>query len=125
MGRLHLPQPLFSPRLGTPGPDVQRAADILPVYHLGNSLQLSFRGWPWLSRRFRTMVGVMWGQWGLPIPRQCELITLVGEPIPGAQAPALLGCFAPWRQCQMLHARVPGAKLEPPGSHATRRLWLQ
>ena len=64
---------------------VHGPADVLPVYHLGNSQQLSFRGWPWLSRRCRVMLGVMWGVWGLPIPRQAELITLVGEPILGAQ----------------------------------------
>ena len=57
------------------------AADILPVYHMGNSQLLSFQGWPWLSRKLRAMVGVFWGRWYLPIPRQHDIITLVGSPI--------------------------------------------
>lgn len=58
-------------------------ADILLVYHLGNSQIMSSAGSPWLSRKLRCAVGVLWGVWGLPIPRPHRIITLVGELLPG------------------------------------------
>ena len=60
------------------------AADILPVYHLGDSQLFNFKGFPWLSRKLRMSLGVIWGCSGLPLPRQHDLIALVGYPIKGA-----------------------------------------
>jgi 2-acylglycerol O-acyltransferase 2 len=58
-------------------------ADIVPVYSLGQSRMLDFRGCCGLSRRLRTAVGVFWGRWGLPVPRRHDIIVAVGRPIPG------------------------------------------
>ena len=58
-------------------------ADIMPVYHLGDSQLFNFVGFKWLSRKLRASLGVIWGRWGLPLPRQHDLIALVDYPISG------------------------------------------
>ena len=58
-------------------------ADILPVYHLGNSQMFSFWGPIGLSRRMRMSVGLFWGLHGLPLPRRHDLVSVAGYPIPG------------------------------------------
>jgi 2-acylglycerol O-acyltransferase 2 len=63
------------------------AADIVPVYHLGQSQLLSFWGVENISRTWRASVGVFWGAYGLPLPRRHPMITLVGAPIKGMPAP--------------------------------------
>ena len=54
------------------------------MYHLGDSQLFNFKGFPWLSRKLRMSLGIIWGHWGLPLPRQHDLIALVGYPIKGA-----------------------------------------
>lgn len=58
-------------------------ADLVPVYHLGQSQLLTFWGPEKLSRRWRASIGIFWGAWGLPLPRRHPIISLVGAPIPG------------------------------------------
>ena len=58
-------------------------ADILPIYHLGNSQLLTYCGSEWLSRKARTTIGMFWGWRGLPIPYPHDIITCVGFPIKG------------------------------------------
>ena len=55
----------------------------MPVYHLGDSQLFDFWGFKWLSRKLRVSLGVIWGRWGLPLPRQHDLIALVDYPIQG------------------------------------------
>ena len=58
-------------------------ADLVPVYHLGQTQLLTFWGTEEVSRRWRASVGLFWGAYGLPLPRKHQIITLVGAPIPG------------------------------------------
>ena len=58
-------------------------ADLVPVYHLGQTQLLTFWGTEKISRTWRASVGLFWGQWGLPLPRKHQIITLVAPPIPG------------------------------------------
>ena len=59
-------------------------ADVVPVYHLGASHVLSITGNDVLSRKLRMSLGWVWGRWGLPLPRKCEIVSLVAPPIAGA-----------------------------------------
>ena len=77
-------------------------ADILPVYHLGNSQMLSFWGPVGLSRRLRMSVGIFWGAYGLPLPRKHDLVSVAGFPIKGVSplsAHALLERQSHWQVC--------------------------
>lgn len=58
-------------------------ADLVPVYHMGQTQLLTFWGAENLSRRWRASIGIFWGAWGLPLPRKHPIISLVGSPIPG------------------------------------------
>jgi len=58
-------------------------ADLVPVYHMGQTQLLTFWGPEDLSRRWRASIGIFWGAWGLPLPRKHPIISLVGSPIPG------------------------------------------
>ena len=58
-------------------------ADLVPVYHLGQTQLLTFWGTEEISRKWRASVGLFWGAYGLPLPRKHQIITLVGPPIPG------------------------------------------
>ncbi|BDA49182.1 Diacylglycerol O-acyltransferase 2 [Coccomyxa sp. Obi] len=64
---------------------IQAGADLVPVYHLGQSQLLTFWGPEKLSRRWRASIGIFWGAWGLPLPRKHPIISLVGAPIPVKQ----------------------------------------
>ena len=61
-------------------------ADIVPVYHLGQTQLLTFWGTEEISRKWRASVGLFWGAYGLPLPRKHQIITLVGPPIPGKRS---------------------------------------
>ena len=65
-------------------PHSHPVADLVPVYHLGNTQLLSFWGNEAVSRRWRVCFGLLLGRWGLPLPRRHPIITLVGAPVPGA-----------------------------------------
>ena len=58
-------------------------ADIVPVYSRAQSQRLDCRGAGGLSRRLRTAGGLIWGRWGLPIPRRHDIIVVIGRPVPG------------------------------------------
>ena len=58
-------------------------ADLVPVYHLGQTQLLTFWGTEQISRKWRASVGLFWGAYGLPLPRKHQIITLAGPPIPG------------------------------------------
>ncbi|KAK9919185.1 hypothetical protein WJX75_009964 [Coccomyxa subellipsoidea] len=60
---------------------IQAGADLVPVYHMGQSQLLTFWGAEKLSRRWRASIGIFWGAWGLPLPRKRPIISLVGAPI--------------------------------------------
>ncbi|KAK9808224.1 hypothetical protein WJX73_010719 [Symbiochloris irregularis] len=64
---------------------IEAGVDIVPIYTLGQSQILTFRGSEKLSRMCRASIGLWWGWGGLPIPRPHKLITLVGAPIPVQQ----------------------------------------
>lgn len=63
--------------------NVSLCADLVPVYHMGQSQLLTFWGAEKLSRRWRASIGIFWGAWGLPLPRKRPIISLVGAPIKG------------------------------------------
>ena len=88
-----------APRIARPRLWDFTCADIMPVYHLGDSQLLDFWGFKWLSRKLRASLGVVWGRWGLPLPRQHDLIALVDYPIPGAH-PSEWNCLV----CQDVRA---------------------
>lgn len=60
---------------------IKTGADILPIYHLGNSQLLTYFGSEWLSRKARATIGMFWGWRGLPIPHQHDIIACIGRPI--------------------------------------------
>ena len=59
------------------------SADIMPVYHLGDSQLFHFWGLNALSRKLRASLGFVWGRWGLPLPMQHDLISAISYPIKG------------------------------------------
>ena len=63
------------------------SADLVPVYHLGQTQLLTFWGTESISRSWRMSVGLFWGAYGLPLPRKSQIISLVGAPIPGEHFP--------------------------------------
>ncbi|KAK9803780.1 hypothetical protein WJX73_006767 [Symbiochloris irregularis] len=76
----------LSPRKGFVRLAIQAGADLVPMYHLGQSQLLTYRGFPKLSRRLRITLGWLWGRWYLPLPRKQDIVTLVGNPIAVEQA---------------------------------------
>jgi hypothetical protein len=63
---------------------LEHGVDILPVYMFGVNQALDF-GPPWLqraSRRMRASIGVIYGVWGLPIPRRVPIFMVTGRPLP-------------------------------------------
>ena len=66
-------------------------ADLVPVYHLGQTQLLTFWGTESMSRSWRMSVGLFWGAYGLPLPRKSQIISLVGAPIPGEDFGVQLG----------------------------------
>ncbi|KAF8058472.1 DGAT2 [Scenedesmus sp. PABB004] len=68
---------------------LEHGVPILPVYMFGASQVLDF-GPPWLarlSRRMRASVGMIYGAWGLPVPRRRPIFMVTGRPL--ATGPAL------------------------------------
>jgi hypothetical protein len=63
---------------------LEHGVDILPVYMFGVNQALDF-GPPWLqrvSRKMRASLGVIYGVWGLPIPRRVPIFMVTGRPLP-------------------------------------------
>lgn len=62
---------------------VEEGADIVPVFHFGNSLILDF--WPQslanLSRKMRTSLGIQRGRFGTPLPRSKPIFMVTGRPV--------------------------------------------
>jgi hypothetical protein len=62
---------------------LEHGVPILPVYMFGANQVLDF-GPPWLqrlSRRMRASVGMIYGAWGLPIPRRLPIFKVTGRPL--------------------------------------------
>lgn len=62
---------------------VENGAPIVPVYHFGNTRLLSF-GPKWAEpygRRWRFSLGLLFGRFGMPIPRRVPLMMVVGRPV--------------------------------------------
>ena len=73
---------------GTQECDLFRAfADVVPVYHLGSSQMLRCTGHAAWSRYLKASVALFWGRSGLPLPYKHDIITLVGEAVPGKAGP--------------------------------------
>jgi hypothetical protein len=69
---------------------LEHGTDILPTYLFGNSAILDF-GPRWLqqaSRRWRASFGLMYGPWGLPLPRRVPILMVVGAPVKAGPAMA-------------------------------------
>jgi diacylglycerol O-acyltransferase 2, plant len=79
---------MLKSRRGFAKVSIESGCPIVPVYHLGNSRLLHF-GPAWLrgvSRTLRMSVGLVFGQWWLPLPVQHPLHLLSGKAIrPGLQ----------------------------------------
>lgn len=63
---------------------LEHGVDVLPVYMFGVNQALDF-GPPWLqriSRKMRASLGVIYGAWGLPIPRRVPIFMVTGRPMP-------------------------------------------
>jgi 2-acylglycerol O-acyltransferase 2 len=63
---------------------LEHGVPLLPVYMFGANQVLDF-GPPWLqriSRRMRASVGMIYGVWGLPIPRRLPIFKVTGTPMP-------------------------------------------
>jgi hypothetical protein len=63
---------------------LEHGVPILPVYMFGANQVLDF-GPPWLqriSRRMRASVGMIYGIWGLPVPRRLPIFKVTGAPMP-------------------------------------------
>jgi 2-acylglycerol O-acyltransferase 2 len=62
---------------------VEEGINIVPVYHFGNTAILSF-GPKFLEpygRRWRFSLGLLYGDFWLPIPRRVQLMMVVGPPV--------------------------------------------
>lgn len=60
---------------------IQSGSDLVPMYTLGQSQLLTFKGSEVLSRKYKISLGIWFGWYYLPIPRPHKLITIVGKPI--------------------------------------------
>eukprot|EP00878_Enallax_costatus_P003819 GHUV01004035.1.p1 GENE.GHUV01004035.1~~GHUV01004035.1.p1 ORF type:complete len:485 (+),score=77.48 GHUV01004035.1:926-2380(+) len=63
---------------------LEHGTPILPVYMFGANQVLDF-GPPWLqrlSRKMRASVGIIYGRWGLPVPRRVPIFQVTGRPLP-------------------------------------------
>lgn len=62
---------------------LEHGTPILPVYMFGANQVLDF-GPPWLqrlSRKMRASVGIIYGRWGLPVPRRVPIFQVTGKPL--------------------------------------------
>lgn len=57
---------------------------IVPVYYFGQTKMMDFRphSLEGMARKLRAAVGVMWGLWGLPVPRPIPAYMVSGKPVP-------------------------------------------
>jgi len=63
---------------------LQEGVDVLPVYLFGNTTVLSVWKNPILatiSRKLQVSLTYIWGRWFLPIPRDCKLMYVTGQPL--------------------------------------------
>jgi len=63
---------------------VRAGADVIPVYCFGNTLALEIlqnKFLRTLSRKLGASITLMFGLWGLPIPRPCKLLVVRGSPL--------------------------------------------
>lgn len=63
---------------------LQTGVDIIPVYLFGNTTVLSILKTgvlATLSRKLGASLTYVWGKYGLPIPRNCKLLYVSGQPI--------------------------------------------
>ena len=63
---------------------LQTGVDIVPVYLFGNTTVLSVLQTGLLatiSRKLQVSLTYIWGKWGLPIPRDCKLLYVSGQPL--------------------------------------------
>ncbi|CAD7694910.1 unnamed protein product [Ostreobium quekettii] len=76
-------QVLLGSRKGFIKMALANGADLLPVYHFGNSRVLSIgpRSLMNFCRRLRISVGILVGRWGLPLPREVPIYMVVGRPV--------------------------------------------
>lgn len=63
---------------------LQEGVDVLPIYLFGNTTVLSV----WkpsllasISRKLQLSLTYVWGKWYLPIPRDCKLLYVSGQPL--------------------------------------------
>ncbi|CAK0786261.1 hypothetical protein CVIRNUC_009474 [Coccomyxa viridis] len=101
---------------------IQGGADLVPVYHLGQTQLLTFWGTESISRSWRMSVGLFWGAYGLPLPRKSQIISLVGAPIPVQQVEN-----PTQEQIDELHAKFTVAlqKLFDNNKHVLGPLWAK
>eukprot|EP00455_Lapot_gusevi_P046131 TRINITY_DN6023_c0_g1_i1.p1 TRINITY_DN6023_c0_g1~~TRINITY_DN6023_c0_g1_i1.p1 ORF type:complete len:134 (-),score=26.19 TRINITY_DN6023_c0_g1_i1:210-611(-) len=66
---------------------VQSGVEIVPIYYFGNSKIVDFgpRFLSGISRKLKMSFGLIYGLWGLPIPRPHPICMVIGEPIPVQQ----------------------------------------
>ena len=63
---------------------LQEGVDVLPVYLFGNTTVLSLMKTGVLanlSRKLQVSLTYVWGKWYLPIPRDCKLLYVSGQPL--------------------------------------------
>lgn len=63
---------------------LQQGVDVVPVYLFGNTNVLSVWKNPvlmGLSRKLQVSLTYVWGKWGLPIPRDCKILYVSGQPL--------------------------------------------
>jgi 1-acyl-sn-glycerol-3-phosphate acyltransferase len=63
---------------------LQSGVDIVPVYLFGNTNVLSVLKTgvlAYLSRKLQVSLTYIWGRWLLPIPRDCKLLYVAGQPL--------------------------------------------
>lgn len=63
---------------------LQEGVDIVPVYLFGNTNVLSLLKNKFLvmvSRKLQVSLTYVWGRWLLPIPRDCKLLYVSGQPL--------------------------------------------
>lgn len=108
---MHHERIFFSPRKGIIAIALRTGTDIVPVYFVGQSQMFTFWGSAWLSRKCRMSVGLFFGRWGLPLPHKCDIVSVLGPPIPVKQVDN-----PSYQEVDLLHAQV---------AEAVRKLYLQ
>mmetsp|Transcript_15389 Transcript_15389/g.23843 ORF Transcript_15389/g.23843 Transcript_15389/m.23843 type:complete len:341 (-) Transcript_15389:233-1255(-) len=63
---------------------LREGVEVFPVYFFGNTSALSILKGPlltFLSRRLQISVTIIWGRFGLPIPRDDKIMCVIGRPL--------------------------------------------